>query len=325
MKKKFMLGVMLVLIGCGIWSVSAYDVWNPVQFVKQLFVTPNGESDSSKATIKLDGKTGRIDAKSVYVNWKSVVTTDYLGKIMSSLKIKYPVCSKWEALTSTDWRKLHCIKVELAKIDWRCNTSVKNGCYAGSSYGGRQSWDRYYWYCRGENGWRTASCSKYSPVPVDWRCNNSVKNECYAGSSYGGRQSWNRYYWYCRGENGWRTASCSKYSYQKQWHYKSAGLVCSSYDWKKKRIIDLYKKLFWRCPEPSWLNFWANEVTRNTRDHKAYDWNWLESAMINAGNIPDNRRSNVKKDDPTGKTFGYKQCWYGRYYIKKTNRCWRLY
>jgi len=157
----------LMITGILLWwvvlTVNAYTVWNPVQYIKQIFVTPNGEKDPRKALIKMDWKTGRIDAKSVYVNWKSVVTTDYLGKIISSLKIKYPVCSKWEALTSTDWKKLQCIKVELAKIDWKCNNSVKNGCYVWTAYGGRQSWNRYYWFCGGENGWGTDTCRKYSP------------------------------------------------------------------------------------------------------------------------------------------------------------------
>jgi len=61
-------------------AVSAYStqIWNPVQFVKQLFVTPNGEIDAAKATIKIDGTNGRIDAKSVYVNGKEVSTKSYV-------------------------------------------------------------------------------------------------------------------------------------------------------------------------------------------------------------------------------------------------------
>jgi hypothetical protein len=45
-----------ILLGLSILLVNAYDVqlWSPVQYIKQLFLTPNGEFDKSKATIVLD-------------------------------------------------------------------------------------------------------------------------------------------------------------------------------------------------------------------------------------------------------------------------------
>jgi hypothetical protein len=50
-------------------AVSAYStqIWSPVQFVKQLFVTPNGEMDSTKATVKIDGTNGTVTANGVVV------------------------------------------------------------------------------------------------------------------------------------------------------------------------------------------------------------------------------------------------------------------
>ena len=77
MKNKVMWVVIgWVLVAGIVWTVSAYstNIWSPIQFVKQLFVTPNGEIDQSKATIKINGVNGRIDAKSMYVNWQEVVT-----------------------------------------------------------------------------------------------------------------------------------------------------------------------------------------------------------------------------------------------------------
>ena len=65
-----------MLIAGVVWSVSAYStqIWSPIQFVKQLFVTPQGQIDQSKATIKIDGVNGRIDAKSIYENGVQVAT-----------------------------------------------------------------------------------------------------------------------------------------------------------------------------------------------------------------------------------------------------------
>ena len=77
MKNKVMWVVIgWVLVAGGVWTVSAYstNIWSPIQYVKQLFVTPNGEFNSTKASIKLNWATGRIDAKSMYVNWQEVAT-----------------------------------------------------------------------------------------------------------------------------------------------------------------------------------------------------------------------------------------------------------
>ena len=77
MKNKVMWMVIgWVLVAGVVWTVSAYstNIWSPIQFVKQLFVTPNGELDSSKATIKIDGTNGTIEAKNMKVSWQEVNT-----------------------------------------------------------------------------------------------------------------------------------------------------------------------------------------------------------------------------------------------------------
>ncbi len=77
MKNKVMWVVIgWVLVAGVVWTVSAYstNIWSPIQYVKQLFITPNGEFNSTKASIKLNWATGRIDAKSIYVNWQEVAT-----------------------------------------------------------------------------------------------------------------------------------------------------------------------------------------------------------------------------------------------------------
>jgi len=80
MKNKVMWMVIgWLLVSSLVWPVSAYNIWSPIQFVKQLFVTPTGSSDASKATIKLDGTNGRIDAKSIYENRVQVATKSDLN------------------------------------------------------------------------------------------------------------------------------------------------------------------------------------------------------------------------------------------------------
>ena len=49
------------------WSVFAYSIWSPVQYVKQIFVTSDGSNNQAKSTITLDGTNGTIDAKNF--NW----------------------------------------------------------------------------------------------------------------------------------------------------------------------------------------------------------------------------------------------------------------
>jgi hypothetical protein len=80
MKKNIKSIAIGVLVGMSVLSVSAYNtqIWSPVQFVKQLFVTPNGELDTSKATIKIDGVKGSISAKSLKVNGQEVATKGYV-------------------------------------------------------------------------------------------------------------------------------------------------------------------------------------------------------------------------------------------------------
>ena len=91
MKNKVMWMVIAwVLVAGVVWTVSAYStqIWSPIQFVKQLFVTPNGELDSSKATIKLDGTNGRIDAKSIYENGVQVATKSNLNSYATKSALK---------------------------------------------------------------------------------------------------------------------------------------------------------------------------------------------------------------------------------------------
>jgi len=82
MKKSTIRSIVIgtLITGSLLW-VQAYstNIWSSVQFVKQLFATPNGEVDTSKATIKIDGTNGRIDAKSIYENGKEVSTKAYVN------------------------------------------------------------------------------------------------------------------------------------------------------------------------------------------------------------------------------------------------------
>ena len=80
--------VLGTLVGASILSTHAYNVqiWSPVQYVKQLFVTPNGELDSAKATIVLDGTNGTIKAKGLYENGMPVATKEYTNSVLNSAK-----------------------------------------------------------------------------------------------------------------------------------------------------------------------------------------------------------------------------------------------
>ena len=66
------------------WSVFAYSIWSPIQYVKQLYVTPAWNSNSSAATIKLDGANGRLDAKTIYENGDKVATESNLENTANS-------------------------------------------------------------------------------------------------------------------------------------------------------------------------------------------------------------------------------------------------
>ncbi len=57
------------LLMSSMWSVFAYSIWSPIQYVKQLYVTPAWNSNPSAATIKLDGANGNISSKSLSVAW----------------------------------------------------------------------------------------------------------------------------------------------------------------------------------------------------------------------------------------------------------------
>ena len=132
MKNKVMWMVIgWVLVVGVLWTVSAYstNIWSPIQFVKQLFVTPNGELNSSKATIKIDGTNGRIDAKSIYENGVQVATKSDLNGYSSksyvdskvkwlasktdlaNVKISLPTCQKGYVLTSTDGKNFKCVSL----------------------------------------------------------------------------------------------------------------------------------------------------------------------------------------------------------------------
>ena len=94
MKNKVMWMVIAwVLVAGVLWTVSAYStqIWSPIQFVKQLFVTPQGQIDQSKATIKLDGTNWTISAKNIEVSWQDVATKNYvdnkLKKIIDAQKV----------------------------------------------------------------------------------------------------------------------------------------------------------------------------------------------------------------------------------------------
>ena len=88
MKKTMIKSIVLgALVGASILSTHAYNVqiWSPTQYVKQLFVTPNWETDSAKATIVIDWKHGSIKARSLYENGKLVATQEYTNSRANSV------------------------------------------------------------------------------------------------------------------------------------------------------------------------------------------------------------------------------------------------
>ncbi len=100
MKNKVMWMVIgWVLVAGVVWTLSAYStqIWSPVQFVKQLFVTPNGEIDQSKATIKIDGTKWRIDAKSIYENGVQVATKGDLDSYATKIALNKLKKTLWNS------------------------------------------------------------------------------------------------------------------------------------------------------------------------------------------------------------------------------------
>ena len=89
--KKYLKGVAIGwLLLWGVVMVYAYNtqIFAPVQFVKQLFATPNWEQDSSKATIRLDGPSGTIEAKNIKVNGEDVATKKLVWSVYNNLNSK---------------------------------------------------------------------------------------------------------------------------------------------------------------------------------------------------------------------------------------------
>jgi len=95
-------------------NVYAYNVWTPVQYMKQLFVTPNGESDANKATIKIDGTNWTISAKNIEVTWNVWIwITDPKAKLDVNWKILSNYVSIRPKNNSKEWWE-----IELQKSNW---------------------------------------------------------------------------------------------------------------------------------------------------------------------------------------------------------------
>ena len=83
MKKQTVKSIVIwTLVWGTLLAVQAYNtqIWSPIQYVKQLFVTPNWELDSSKATIKIDGTNWSIEAKQIYQNGQPLATQNYVDE-----------------------------------------------------------------------------------------------------------------------------------------------------------------------------------------------------------------------------------------------------
>jgi len=146
MKNKVMWVVIgWVLVAGVVWTVSAYstNIWSPIQFVKQLFVTPNGELDTSKATIKIDGTNWTIEAKSIYVNQQEVATKNYVDNKVKNIDTSNLTVKN---LKTTNGKYL----IKDGKIQWVSLTKVIQD-YAG--------WRRW------SDGTYARSCKEYrSPI-----------------------------------------------------------------------------------------------------------------------------------------------------------------
>ena len=153
-----------ILIGILVWwsvlAVSAYNtqIWSPIQFVKQLFVTPNGESDANKATIKIDGTNGIIEAKNVKVNWQDVATKNYVDNKVknidtSNLTVKNLKTANGKYLIKNG--KIQWVSLTKTIQDYAGWRRWSDGTYARSCNGYRHPqagykyawsiWDGVYW------------------------------------------------------------------------------------------------------------------------------------------------------------------------------------
>ena len=236
-----------IVIGTLVWvsllTVRAYDVWNPIQFVKQLFATPNGELDQSKATIKINGTNGRIDAKSIYANNQKVLT-----------EWTIPRCSKGYTLTSYDGRTLTCVKwyTTSSPVNGKCSTSIYK-CSVGSVLSKTSDSNYYRWKCSWKDGWKTVSCNKKKSSYVD-KCTSSTL--------------WkkNKYWKTCTKVSA--ISQCKDYAMKTYWNKKGTiwKPYFKSYSYNWRYIYNLVYKNWWHeslivyCTNSSkswiWINSW---------------------------------------------------------------------
>jgi hypothetical protein len=91
-----------------------------------------------------------------------------------------------------------------------CNTTVNNGCSAGTLSDTTDSSTNHLWSCNGTNGGTNASCSMpIPPNPINGSCDNSAQNRCSSGTPNDGAVSdtSTSYRWNCEGLNGGSTAT----------------------------------------------------------------------------------------------------------------------
>ena len=92
--------------------------------MKQLFVTPQGQIDQSKATIKLDGTNWRLDAKSIYENGVQVATKSALTSYATKSDLNSKV--NWLNTFVTSCNKDNLWKLNTA---WQiCITKIEPHC-----------------------------------------------------------------------------------------------------------------------------------------------------------------------------------------------------
>ena len=294
-----------VLVAGVVWTVSAYstNIWGPIQFVKQLFVTPNGELDSSKATIKIDGTNGTIEAKNVKVNWEDVATKSYVDNKLknidtSNLTVKNLKTTNGKYLIKDG--KIQWVSLIKTIVDYAGWRRWSDGTYAGScnEYRHPQAGYKYAWsiwngiYWIKPNGVSSAF-KVYCDMTTDgggWTRYASIKNKyrisdvkqcilndkivdnskvfCFNPYKYLGIKEWVSKIMIVR-QSDWR---------REIWPIKRYRDTNGRISIKKRDIFDcMYDNAYWSYSNPSYCRLGYNYASNN------YDWQpgWVTRVHIN--------------------------------------------
>ena len=225
--------VLGTLVGASVLSTHAYNVqiWSPVQFVKKIFVTPNGELNPAKATIVFDGTNGTIKAKGLYENGQPVATQEYTNRVWNSEK-SYTNLKATSVLNSaksyTDSKvnsvlnsaKSYTDNIErdlVAKIQ-NSNLNTKHLASLGVSFNKCDS------TTVGVRNYKGQTCTqlKYTNVKQCWEARNSQLVYDAPQVEFFGFYS-----------HGWKCNWPFIEEYEKQWQW----LIWGRYAWKETRRV----------------------------------------------------------------------------------------